>query len=265
MTKILAISGRKQAGKDTCFKFLDQIVPGVQQFYFAEPLKRMCVDVLGCPEELVFGTDQQKNTLVPHLLWENFPVLVWSSRTGDGPPNLLIGQPNWSLDSNKRFPTLPGSPGQPDRYAIHNGEWYERKSGPMTVREVLQYWGTEIFRHAYHNVWADACIRSIQKSGCDLAVITDCRFPNEVDAVHGAGGKVVRLTRIVVPDDYHVSEVSLDQDRYDWSNFDLVLDNAQMSIETQSLSLYDVLLSWGWVPHADIGPLTRAARNVADQ
>ena len=85
-------------------------------------------------------------------------------------------------------------------------------------------------RKIYDNVWANACINKITKEGSDLAIIADVRFPNEVEAVKKAGGKVLRLERNVHEDD-HDSETALDVDNYDHSNFWHVLDNREMTIQ----------------------------------
>jgi hypothetical protein len=237
--KILAISGRKQAGKDTCYKFLRSLLerPDYQDwldgkqveighFYFADALKRMCIDILGCPEDKVYGTDDDKNTKVAHLLWENFPVAVYHNDRTDKDIVKMSDDPDYLIDGINCI----------------------RKTGPMSVREILQYYGTEIFRRQYHDVWADACIRKIDRSDCDLAVITDCRFPNEVDATKRAGGKVIRLTRVMFPGDRHISETSLDRYEYDWSLFDEVIDNQGISVEGLCFRLYLTLRDWGWLP-----------------
>jgi hypothetical protein len=261
MQKILAISGRKQSGKDTCFKFIKQIIPEAKHFYFADPLKRMCIDILGCPEDKVYGSDADKNEKVEHLLWENFPVRAFSRTDG----TIFTGTPNGIYPTaTKKHIYEDGRVGiieEPDLQLnfepyhignIHDGCLLTPKTGPMSVREVLQYWGTEVFRKAYHNVWADACIRAIRKDGCEFAVITDCRFPNEVDVAKAEGGKVVRLTRNVFPGDAHASETALDVDRYDWSNFDHVIYNEDIGVNETCLRILKFLMDNQWYD----GPLS---------
>jgi hypothetical protein len=117
----------------------------------------------------------------------------------------------------------------------------------MTAREVMQFVGTDIFRNIYSNVWVDATIRKIQEETPELALICDCRFPNEVSGIQDAGGKVIRLTRNSGSDDCHSSETALDEANYDWSNFDAVIDNAGMSLAEQNKAVYDLLAEWGWL------------------
>lgn len=103
----------------------------------------------------------------------------------------------------------------------------------LTAREVMQFVGTDIFRKMKHNVWADATIRKIQEDSPLLAIIADCRFPNEVDAVRNAGGFVIKLTRNPHNSD-HSSETALDPKNYNANNFDLVIDNTTISIAEQN-------------------------------
>ena len=55
----------------------------------------------------------------------------------------------------------------------------------------------------------DATIRKIKEESPELAIICDCRFPNEVDGIKKAGGKTIRLTRNDESPDVHESEPSL--------------------------------------------------------
>ena len=74
--------------------------------------------------------------------------------------------------------------------------WAERLHMPhLTPRWVLQYWGTEVMRKGFHDdIWIASIenkIRNLQ----DNVVISDCRFPNEIAAIHNAGGIVIRVKR----------------------------------------------------------------------
>lgn len=103
----------------------------------------------------------------------------------------------------------------------------------LTAREAMEIIGTKIFRALKTNVWADATINKIKKENVDLAIISDCRFPNEVEAVKNSGGINIRLDL----DPFHsnsISENSLDQDVYDWSNFDIIIKNSKMTIEEKN-------------------------------
>jgi hypothetical protein len=117
----------------------------------------------------------------------------------------------------------------------------------LTAREVMQMVGTDMFRVMQKNVWSSATIRKIQNDKPKLAIIADCRFPNEVDAVKDAGGIVIKLTRNPHNSD-HTSEIALDTNNFDQSNFDLVVDNRNISIDEQNTSLMLFLQNKGILP-----------------
>lgn len=123
------------------------------------------------------------------------------------------------------------------------------KHGFMTAREVMQFVGTDLFRKMYGNVWVDATIRQIKKDKPVIAIAGDCRFPNEVDGVHTAGGKVIRYTRApFAGQDEHLSENALNEKVFDQNKFDAILDNSNSTISQQNKMLYNVLTTWGMIP-----------------
>ena len=73
--------------------------------------------------------------------------------------------------------------------------WSERLGREVTPRHTLQLWGTEVGRNAYHtDIWVASLENRIRKSR-DNVVITDCRFPNEIEVIQRSGGKVFRIQR----------------------------------------------------------------------
>lgn len=186
---IIAFAGRKQSGKTSGCEFTANVFARTLQknasiYNFADPLKKMCIEIFGLTHDQCYGTDEQKNEYVD---------CKWP-------------------DSGKT----------------------------MSAREVMQYVGTNVFRKMQHNVWAAATIRKIQDENLPLALIADCRFPNEVEAVKNAGGLVIKLNRNLY-NSSHESETALDEDRYDQSNFDFVIDNKDLSIEDKNELIYSFL------------------------
>ena len=55
------------------------------------------------------------------------------------------------------------------------------KNGFMTVREVIEYFGTEIVRKMYQPAWAKALINNINRWNPIIATIDDIRFLTEVE------------------------------------------------------------------------------------
>lgn len=111
----------------------------------------------------------------------------------------------------------------------------------MTGREVMQIYGTESVRAWFGNVWAEATLRYVRKACPALAVITDNRFPSEVETVLGhPRGYVIRLTRSPFEGDQHASETSLDD--FDWNRERChVLDNASLDKQQQQEAAIPIL------------------------
>lgn len=120
---------------------------------------------------------------------------------------------------------------------------------PLTVRGLLQYFGTDVVRAMHYDAWVNAAMAGLARvDGVHLAVFTDVRFPNEVAAIKSRGGKVIRLTRSPANWDGHESEVALDMEKYDWGNFDSILDNKGMTVAEQNQGLVSIMRGYGWVP-----------------
>lgn len=111
----------------------------------------------------------------------------------------------------------------------------------LTAREVMQFVGTDIFRTMKGDVWASATLHKIQQEKPDLAIVADCRFPNEVETIQNAGGLVIKLTRNPYHSD-HASETALDASNYPMDKFDLVVDNDNMTITEQNKLIYNFLI-----------------------
>lgn len=192
MTKIIAFAGRKQSGKTTSAEFVANLFwkYGDAKIYnFADPLKTLCIDILGLEYNQCYGSDEDKNQLV-NCYWDN---------------------------------------------------------KQLTAREVLQIVGTDMFRKMQNHVWSNATIRQILREQPNVAIIADCRFPNEVDAIKNVGGIVIKLTRNPHHSD-HASEIALDPNQYDQFNFDLIIENHDINITEQNKIIFDFLQFKGILP-----------------
>lgn len=94
------------------------------------------------------------------------------------------------------------------------------------VRRLLQRMGTEAGRLTmWDSIWIDTALKPYENSD-EKIVVTDCRFPNEAEAISQRGGSLWRINRAgvgpaVSPDgSIHPSETSLDK-----YNFDVLLYN----------------------------------------
>jgi len=178
MTRIICFAGRKQSGKSSSCEYVYRKLQdkrSVQIYNFADPLKQICIDVLGLAPRQCYGEDKYKNELVD---------CQWNGK-------------------------------------------------PLTAREVMQILGTDILRTMQNNVWAGATIRKIQKDNPDVALIGDCRFPNEVEAVQNAGGIVIKLERSLFYSD-HASETALNKEHYNQDIFDYTINNQHIELDTKN-------------------------------
>lgn len=111
--------------------------------------------------------------------------------------------------------------------------WHSYKESPYgpEVRRLLQRLGTESGRQTlWDSIWIDAAFAGLAEDA--KVVVTDCRFPNEAQAVRERGGSLWRVNRAGVgpavgkDGTIHPSETSLDT-----HHFDVVLFN-DSSLET---------------------------------
>ena len=79
--------------------------------------------------------------------------------------------------------------------------WANRLDIPhLTPRWVLQQWGTEVARKGFHDeIWVASVENKLLNNKNDI-VITDCRFPNEINAVKNASGITMRTHRGAEPE-----------------------------------------------------------------
>jgi hypothetical protein len=102
-------------------------------------------------------------------------------------------------------------------------------TGPMTAREVMEVIGTNIFRKIKNDVWVQATLVAIQRDNLDIAIIADCRFPNEVNSILKNNGFVIRITKDPF-ESKSDAEMALDPNNYDWSKFSTVINNQNINI-----------------------------------
>jgi hypothetical protein len=99
------------------------------------------------------------------------------------------------------------------------GDFYHQ----TTVRDFLQILGTDAIRNGLHtNAWVNALMadykpRKMSEYNPSNWIITDCRFPNEAEAIKDRGGIIVRIDRPgIAPVNAHPSETALDNWDFDY-------------------------------------------------
>jgi hypothetical protein len=101
---------------------------------------------------------------------------------------------------------LEGRTKQARDWREQKDEWWSQRLGrDITPRWVLQYWGTEVCRQGFHDdIWI-ASLENKMRRTTDNIVISDVRFPNEIKAIHNAGGTVIRVKRGEDPEWYNAA------------------------------------------------------------
>lgn len=162
----------------------------VKIYNFADNLKLTCHTVFGISLDLLYGTDEQKNTPT-HILWGNLPV----------------------DDVNIKS-------------KIKKNNLYEV---PMTVREVMQHMAT-LCRKMDKDCFVRRLFQKINLDSPKVAIIGDGRLENELDNVLNLKNRSYKtlLIRFKLPNDIeHDSEKELSgfKDEY----FDLVIEKQKQS------------------------------------
>jgi hypothetical protein len=251
MTQIIGFAGKKQSGKNTCCNFIIMLkliedgvckkakindagvievsdifgersgkangeyfpfqepyvnveavmgqMKSVKMYALADPLKRIAIDVLGLPEDKVYGTDDDKNEPT-NLKWKDMPKKVHG------------------------------------------------KNGFMTIREVLQYLGTDIFRKIYNDIWIDALLRKIEFDSPQIALVCDVRFENEIKLLKKRGAIIVGLSR-----DYSKGKDNHASEKVNLSLCHKIIKNDDLNIPEQNKSVYFTLKELGCKNLTDLG------------
>ena len=256
MTKIIGLSGKKQSGKTTTANWIIG-----QQMQAIDMVSWVKIDSLGrlivpavVNDELVEGIfdpqshDPNVQLLLSQMVWPvvklySFAdILKMSAVAIFGLDPAQVNGTNEEKNSPTKFmwPMF-------DRFLLENTRNQIKAEGiwdkPMTGRHILQVMGTDIFRNIYGNVWVDACLKNIKDDGPELAIVTDCRFPNEVQGIQAAGGKVIRFLRApFAGHDEHTSETALDNH----TGFDHIFDNRELNILEQNEQTNRLITGWGY-------------------
>lgn len=214
MTQFITLAGKKQVGKDTSAEMLKELLiaalPTTQEgeahvimyppetrihiVHFADALKKACHIIFGIPLEDM-ETEEGKQKLT-HVRWPADEA--W--RYGTDPVRLDCAV--W----------VPGGEHVCEELAAMEF---------MTVRHVLQFVGTELFRNQLDpDVWLNSVFLQPWKED-DIVIIADARFPNEA-ALGRENGLLINVQRNTgLVDDGHKSENALG----DFTDYHHTVDN----------------------------------------
>ena len=218
---LVGFTAKKQGGKNTaCDAIIDESLIPTKIFSFADSLKTFCSKHFNIPIDIMYS-ENGKETYKTDIKWENMGHYI---RWKYSDQSNIVGQElvKQARESEIVFWT-----------SMYDSKmWFagidDLKKGYMTAREVLQVFGTDFVRRFYGDAWVDGLMNQIGGESVPLSLVSDIRFPNEVDAILDNGGVVVRLTRNP-GNDTHLSETALDD--YDFTKDRCyVIDNANMGI-----------------------------------
>lgn len=266
MTKILAITGKLGAGKDTLADYLvrnkdvlfgrpafagvppykPSTSPRVEVYALAYKAKKFLVDCMGVSPEQVWGTTEQKNTLTK-VRWEDLPHYR----------EIVIGVYRQIAREFRQLSREITRESRVDQRPIEDAAGFINRRtaeltprGLMTARELMEQWMEGVMRKMYAGCVHEPCLKQIAQEAPDVAIIIDLRRQMEFHPLRAAGAKVVRLTRTTpaAAANKHISNTDLDRDVFDWGLFDAVIDNQHMTVEQTQAELLFHMHRWGWVP-----------------
>jgi len=110
----------------------------------------------------------------------------------------------------------------------------------LTPRWVLQHWGTDLFRNNFHqDIWIASLEYKLAQLG-DRVVISDCRFPNEVESIKKLGGKIIWVRRGSLPSWYDCAIKTLTAEK---NNTLSMLDGKSMYDKYSKIHVSE----WAWL------------------
>jgi hypothetical protein len=266
MTKILGLSGKKQAGKNCSANYLFGSIAVDVGFLVGRDItaKGELVGAMVVPdadgnEQQIGGIidpmsrDPRMQDVYAQFLWQFVKFYSFADPLKEFCIDVLGLKEEQCYGTNEEKDTkthlswddMPVSRYVAEGYDHEFKDHINSRRGFMTGREIMQYFGTDICRQMYDTIWVDATLRRIEAEQVGLALIPDVRFPNEVIGIQEAGGKVIRFLRApFAGEDEHESETALDD--FDLDKFDAVIDNREMTIPEQNKAVVEAMQEWDW-------------------
>ena len=189
---IIGITGKAQSGKDTACRIVQLI----------NTVDYDCACLEGEGEKYIL--DNIDNILPITYMWEKHAFADKLKECA----SIILGVPRCMFESGEfkeSFTSLPLS---------------NKEGEPMTNREFLQYFGTEVGRNIDKDLWIKALMYSYGQDKESRWIVPDVRFPNEADAIRNAGGVLWKIERDGSGAGNHISEKLIDDIKVD-----LVIDN----------------------------------------
>lgn len=244
--RIIVISGKKQAGKDSLAKFCFAN-------YINNQLgeKRYILDYNNKATWLVDTlTDDEIDTDIPNDKYINLcnKYSVRILHFADYLKNICINMFGlhtiqvYGHDESKnsytdvRWENMPEEIRENHLKRTRGTGEIKPASGFMTAREVMEVLGTEVFRKIDPVCHARATYNIIENNDYQLNIIADGRFPNEISMGTERGGIAIRLLRQPF-ESTAIAETALDD--FPLGEYSMVIDNRNMAIEEAHKEFYN--------------------------
>lgn len=248
---IIGINGKIGSGKDTVAKLKNYIDTGGEKTYgslegfleyyndglgkypweikkFGYKLKEIASLLTGIPIQ-----DFEKQEIKSKVLgseWVRWEIVRFPDDSSEGAYTVAhlaseADAEEYLRQDRKRLDEINSQ-----MYGGYVESWLHMEKKEMTVRDLLQKIGTDCMRNHLHvNTWVNALFADYREEsiydprsktgGGDGSnwIISDMRFPNEMEAVKERGGMTVRVVRPnnPYPSPDHASETSLDDAEFD--------------------------------------------------
>ena len=184
---IIGVSGKAQSGKDTVSKMIAYVV---WYYKYSQRLKP-------------FGVDNYNNCTDKNQYYVLLNSIDWHQTSFARKLKTCLADILKTNLSNFEL----------NEFKESNIEWLG-----MTVRELLQKFGTAIRNEVCDDFWVKVCLKDCEED--ENWIISDVRFKSEAKGIKDLEGIIVRVNREGAGAGNHISEIDLD----DYS-FDYVINN----------------------------------------
>lgn len=193
----------------------------IKHVSFADALKESIVKLFGIKRELIYGSNDDKNTKT-HIKWANV----------------------WSFLSTKRQNQI-------------QSKWVDPLQA-LTVRELCQVFGTDICRSMDIDCHLRSALNLLKSEDPDIGICPDGRFDNEFFFFNTDEAKELlgdtKIWRVKYTRNAHPNNVPGEQGlpEVDENLFDLVIDNRDLTVLQKNEIFINFFINKGVLPHTGV-------------
>jgi len=258
-TKLVAFVGNAQSGKGTSCSYFAGLVwhlSGLVDKFDVDPEGKLRIyDLKGYTfpkgkrlDVLDWNNDEEINHILD--LCSPHPMnLIQKISYGDRLKeviHLMFGIPRellWGSDKDKQEETMYTANNFIDLIGAARFPFKDKKGNDkMTVREVMQFFGTEVGRRIFANLWVDRTVETIYEIIHQwrpvMIVVDDVRFDTEFESIKKMNGVTIALMRN--PRSSAGTKHGSEQAHKLFEQCDYVLDNRNLGIVEQCTALFPI-------------------------